>query len=150
MAEIKFPTFKYSDFAKKGQGYGQGSGTFTDPDALTAPVNPVGPEGYSLDQALAYSIMQNVDPEKRSAARKEELKDLLAFQEQQMKEGSKYKMLFDLPERLIQAATLPEQLAAEGSRGIAASMMQAGQQIPQLVGYTPRNSYSYTPTRYFQ
>ena len=72
------------------------------------------------------------------------------FDKERMKEAGKYKMLFDLPERLIQAATLPEQLAAEGSRGIAASMMQAGQQIPQLVGYTPRNSYSYTPTRYFQ
>ena len=72
------------------------------------------------------------------------------FDERRMREAGKYKMLFDLPERLIQAATLPEQLAAEGSRGIAASMMQAGQQIPHLVGYTPRNSYSYTPTRYFQ
>ena len=72
------------------------------------------------------------------------------FDERRMREAGKYKMLFDLPERLIQAATLPGQLAAEGSRGIAASMMQAGQQIPQLVGYTPRNSYSYTPTRYFQ
>ena len=72
------------------------------------------------------------------------------FDKERMKEAGKYKMLFDLPERLIQAATLPGQLAAEGSRGIAASMMQAGQQIPQLVGYTPRNSYSYTPTRYFQ
>ena len=72
------------------------------------------------------------------------------FDKERMKEAGKYKMLFDLPERLIQAATLPGQLAAEGSRGIAASMMQAGQQIPQLVGYTPRTSYSYTPTRYFQ
>lgn len=72
------------------------------------------------------------------------------FDKERMKEAGKYKMLFDLPERLIQAATLPGQLAAEGSRGIAASMMQAGQQIPQLTGYTPRNTYSYTPTRYFQ
>jgi hypothetical protein len=72
------------------------------------------------------------------------------FDERRMREAGKYKLLFDLPERLIQAATLPGQLAAEGSRGIAASMMQAGQQIPQLVGYTPRNSYSYTPSRYFQ
>ena len=72
------------------------------------------------------------------------------FDKERMKEAGKYKMLFDLPEKIIQAATLPGQLAAEGSRGIAASMMQAGQQIPQLTGYTPRNTYSYTPTRYFQ
>jgi hypothetical protein len=72
------------------------------------------------------------------------------FDERRMREAGKYKMLFDLPERLIQAATVPGQIASEGARGIASSMMQAGQQIPQLVGYTPRNSYSYTPARYFQ
>ena len=71
------------------------------------------------------------------------------FDERRMKEAGKYKLLFDLPERLIQAATVPAQIAAEGSRGIAASMMQSSQQIPQLVGYQPRNTYSYTPTRYF-
>ena len=56
-------------------------------------------------------------------------------QAEQMKEAGKYKLLFDLPERLTQAATLPGQLAAEGTRGIASSMMQAGQMIPNLVGY---------------
>lgn len=71
------------------------------------------------------------------------------FDERRMREAGKYKLLFDLPERLVQAATLPGQLAAEGARGIASSMMQAGQQIPTLVSYTPRNAYSYTPTRYF-
>jgi hypothetical protein len=80
---------------------------------------------------------------------REKLKVASEFDKERMKEAGKYKMLFDLPERLIQAATLPEQLAAEGSRGIAASMMQAGQQIPQLVNYQ-RSGFSYTPTRYFQ
>ena len=71
------------------------------------------------------------------------------FDERRMREAGKYKMLFELPDKIIQAATLPSQLAAEGSRGIAASMMQAGQQIPQLVNYQ-RSGFSYTPTRYFQ
>lgn len=71
------------------------------------------------------------------------------FDERRMKEAGKYKMLFDLPDKIIQAATLPEQIAAEGSRGIASAMMQAGQQIPNLVNYQ-RSGFSYTPTRYFQ
>lgn len=71
------------------------------------------------------------------------------FDKERMKEAGKYKMLFELPDKIIQAATLPEQIAAEGSRGIAASMMQAGQQIPNLVNYQ-RGGFSYTPTRYFQ
>jgi hypothetical protein len=71
------------------------------------------------------------------------------FDERRMREAGKYKMLFELPDKIIQAATLPSQIAAEGSRGIAASMMQAGQQIPQLVNYQ-RSGFSYTPTRYFQ
>lgn len=71
------------------------------------------------------------------------------FDKERMKEAGKYKMLFELPDKIIQAATLPEQIAAEGSRGIAASMMQAGQQIPNLVNYQ-RSGFSYTPTRYFQ
>ena len=70
------------------------------------------------------------------------------FDKERMKEAGKYKMLFELPDKIIQAATLPEQIAAEGSRGIAASMMQAGQQIPNLVNYQ-RSGFSYTPTRYF-
>ena len=71
------------------------------------------------------------------------------FDKERMKEAGKYKMLFELPDKIIQAATLPGQIAAEGSRGIAASMMQAGQQIPNLVNYQ-RGGFSYTPTRYFQ
>lgn len=71
------------------------------------------------------------------------------FDERRMKEAGKYKMLFDLPDKIIQAATLPGQIAAEGSRGIASAMMQAGQQIPNLVNYQ-RSGFSYTPTRYFQ
>ena len=70
------------------------------------------------------------------------------FDERRMKEAGKYKMLFDLPDKIIQAATLPGQIAAEGSRGIASAMMQAGQQIPNLVNYQ-RSGFSYTPTRYF-
>jgi hypothetical protein len=79
---------------------------------------------------------------------RQQLKVASEFDKERMKEAGKYKMLFDLPDKIIQAATLPGQIAAEGTRGIAASMMQAGQQIPNLVNYQ-RSGFSYTPTRYF-
>ena len=96
-------------------------------------------------EMLAQMRREERDPE----FMRQQLQIASEFDKERMKEAGKYKMLFELPDRLIQAATLPSQIAAEGARGIASSMMQAGQQIPQLVTYTPRNTYSYTPTRYF-
>ena len=81
---------------------------------------------------------------------REQLRATSEFDKERMAEAAKYKALFDLPKTIMQGITGPSQMAAEASRGIASSMTQSGQQIPQLVGYTPRNTYSYTPTRYFQ
>ena len=71
------------------------------------------------------------------------------FDKERMAEAAKYKALFDLPKTIMEGITGPSKIAAEGSRGIASSMMMAGQQIPNLVGYTPRSNYSYTPSRYY-
>jgi len=143
-----FPSFKYS-------------GLVAQPDAYTSPfifkpsfeegkgtISSSQPKGdlTSALEMLAQMRREENDPE----VMRQRLRVASEFDKERMKEAGKYKLLFDLPERLIQAATVPSQIAAEGARGIAASMMQAGQQIPQLVNYTPRNSYSYTPTRYFQ
>jgi len=103
------------------------------------------PTGSSEIDTFVNYIRERDNPENM----RQKLQVASEFDKERMKEAGKYKMLFDLPERLIQAATLPEQLAAEGSRGIASSMMMAGQQIPNLVTYNPRNTYSYTPSRYF-
>jgi hypothetical protein len=99
------------------------------------------------DKFFADILNWSRSPE-AAAFQQQQLQNLLGFQKEQMKEAGKYKLLFDLPERLVQAATAPSQLMSEGARGIAASMMQAGQQIPNLVGYQ-RGNFSYTPTRYF-
>lgn len=80
---------------------------------------------------------------------REQLQATSEFDKERMAEAAKYKALFDLPKTIMQGITGPSQIAAEGSRGIASAMMQAGQQIPNLVGYTPRNTYSYTPSRYY-
>jgi len=101
--------------------------------------------GSSDIQALGGLLERFSDPKKM----REQLQIASEFDKERMKEAGKYKLLFDLPDRIIQAATLPGQLAAEGARGIASSMMEAGANIPQLVSYQ-RGSYSYTPTRYFQ
>jgi len=143
-----FPSFKYS-------------GLVAQPDAYTSPFifKPSFEEGkgtISSSQSkgdltnalemLAQMRREANDPE----VMRQRLQIASEFDKERMKEAGKYKMLFELPDRLIQAATLPSQIAAEGARGIASSMMQAGQQIPNLVTYTPRNTYSYTPSRYFQ
>jgi hypothetical protein len=93
-----------------------------------------------LDYAKDLNSIENM---------REKLQATSEFDKERMAEAAKYKALFDLPKTIMQGITGPSQMAAEASRGIASSMMQAGQQIPQLVGYTPRNTYSYTPTRYF-
>jgi hypothetical protein len=80
---------------------------------------------------------------------REKLQAASEFDKERMGEAAKYKALFDLPKTIMQGITGPSQIAAEGSRGIASAMMQAGSQIPNLVGYTPRNTYSYTPSRYY-
>lgn len=103
----------------------------------------------SFDTAFGTYITSLADTEKQAAARKGQLEDLLTLQKEQMRQAAPYKLLFELPKTLTEAATLPSRIAAEGAAGIAGSMMQAGQQIPSLVGYTPRTAYSYTPTRYF-
>jgi len=145
---MEFPSFKYSDLVAQPDAYTSPfifKPSFEEGKGTISSSQPKGDLTSALEM-LAQMRREENDPE----VMRQRLRVASEFDKERMKEAGKYKLLFDLPERLIQAATVPSQIAAEGARGIAASMMQAGQQIPQLVNYTPRNSYSYTPTRYFQ
>jgi len=102
----------------------------------------------SFDTAFGTYITSLADPEKQAVIRKGQLEDLLALQKEQMRQAAPYKLIFELPKTITEAATLPSRLAAEGAAGIAGSMMQAGQQIPNLVGYQ-RGNFNYAPTKYF-
>lgn len=95
-------------------------------------------------KALGGLLEQFYDP----ARRREALKDASEFDKERMKEAAKYKALFDLPGTIMNAATLPGILAAQGGASIANIMTQGTQNIPALTRFE-RGSYSYTPTRYF-
>jgi len=103
------------------------------------------PTGSSEIDTFVNYIRERDNPENM----RKNLQVASEFDKERMAEAAKYKALFDLPKTIMEGITGPSKIAAEGSRGIASSMMMAGQQIPQLVNYTPRTGYSYTPSRYY-
>jgi len=103
------------------------------------------PTGSSEIDTFVNYIRERDNPENM----RQKLQVASEFDKERMAEAAKYKALFDLPKTIMEGITGPSKIAAEGSRGIASSMMMAGQQIPNLVGYTPRSNYSYTPSRYY-
>jgi hypothetical protein len=103
------------------------------------------PTGSSEIDTFVNYIRERDNPEDM----RQRLRVASEFDKERMAEAAKYKALFDLPKTIMEGITGPSKIAAEGSRGIASSMMMAGQQIPNLVGYTPRSNYSYTPSRYY-
>ena len=147
MSNIEFPSFKYA-------------GLVGQPDAYTSPFifKPSFKEGKDTisssqpkgDLTSALEMFAQMRREERDPEfMRQQLQVASEFDKERMAEAAKYKALFDLPKTIMQGITGPSQIAAEGSRGIASSMMMAGQQIPQLVNYTPRTGYSYTPSRYY-
>jgi hypothetical protein len=65
-----------------------------------------------------------------------------------MREAGKYKALFDLPNTLINAYSVPSRIQAQGAADIAQMMSQGAQNIPQLTNYQ-RGSFNFSPNRYF-
>lgn len=104
-----------------------------------------GSELKDLVQPLLEIRREERDP----LYRKQILEDQLSFDRERMKEASKYKALFDLPGTIMSGFTLPTQILSQGASNIAAAGMRSSEQIPELLKYQNRNSYSYTPSRYF-
>ena len=147
MSNIEFPSFKYA-------------GLVAQPDVYTSPLifKPSFKEGKDTisssepksDLTSAFEMLAQIRREENDPeVMRQRLRVASEFDKERMAEAAKYKALFDLPKTIMQGITGPSQIAAEGSRGIASSMMQAGSQIPNLVSYTPRSNYSYTPSRYY-
>jgi hypothetical protein len=65
-----------------------------------------------------------------------------------MREAGKYKALFDLPNTLINAYSVPSRIQAQGAADIAQMMSQGAANIPNLTNYQ-RGSFSFSPNRYF-
>lgn len=110
----------------------------------------------SIEEVMALGKAFRPSPEEQqaviSAIGEQRLKEAKQAQElgkESAREAFKYEMLGRLPDTIMAGAIGPQLIASEGARGIANSMMVAGQQIPDLVTYQ-RSNFGYTPTRYFQ
>lgn len=86
--------------------------------------------------------------ERDPAYARQVLQNQLEFDNARIREAGKYKMLFDLPNTLINAYAVPSQIQAQGAANIAQMMTQGAQNIPELTNYQ-RGSFSFTPGRYF-
>jgi len=111
------------------------------------------------DRAFALNQMyQKSDPfsDLLAAALKnntiERTRELVNIQKEldkdRMREAGKYKALFDLPNTLINAYSVPSRIQAQGAADIAQLMSQGTQNIPQLTNYQ-RGSFNFSPNRYF-
>jgi hypothetical protein len=65
-----------------------------------------------------------------------------------MREAGKYKAMFDLPNTLINAYSVPSRIQAQGAADIAQMMSQGAANIPNLTNYQ-RGSFNFSPNRYF-
>jgi hypothetical protein len=118
----KFPTFKYSGVTFNP--------AFAAPDApaLSFGSNPGVAPSFSgtdltLDKALAYGVMQALNPEERAKARKQEMQDALEYQKLQMKEAYPYALSRQIPETISQAFGLANQMRLRGGElGTAAAL----------------------------
>jgi hypothetical protein len=99
-------------------------------------------------EKLMEPFLQLRKEERDPAYRRQILQDQLEFDNTRIREAGKYKMLFDLPNTLINAYAVPSQIQAQGAANIAQMMAQGAQNIPQLTNYQ-RGSFSFTPGRYF-
>lgn len=115
----------------------------------------LGPE----DRAFALNQMyQKSDPfsDLLAAALKnnttERTRELVNIQKEldkdRMREAGKYKALFDLPNALISAYSVPSRIQAQGAADIAQMMSQGAANIPNLTNYQ-RGSFNFSPNRYF-
>jgi hypothetical protein len=142
----QFPTFKYSDI--------KFDPTFAAPGApaLSFGTNPGTAPSFSgtdltLDKALAYGVMQALNPDERAKARKEDLQSALEYQKQQIKQAAPYKLLFDLPGRITEAFALPGQIRLAGANAATQAAMQGIQAAANIssqpVAPIPRPNIQY-------
>jgi hypothetical protein len=141
---FKFPTFKY-DTNLVAQTDAYKSPFIFKPDLQPTP--PLSAGGTASGDDRFYGFLEGIlDPEKRAAARKGELQDLLGFQKEQMKQAAPYKLMFELPDKVMQAFAAPAQirsnimLAGQGAANqILAQGLQSSARNMASMGYPNTN-----------
>jgi hypothetical protein len=127
----------------QGKSMGLGGSELT--DFVTQGIN-AGKEG-ELERAIK-PILDIRREERDPAYRQQVLKDQLAFDQARMQEAGKWKAMFDLPNTLINAYSVPSRIQAQGAADIAQLMSQGAANIPNLTNYQ-RGSFNFSPNRYF-
>jgi hypothetical protein len=145
---VNFPTFKYSNLvAQTDDAYK--SPLIFKPDLEPTP--PLSAGGTASGDDRFYGFLEGIlDPEKRAAARKGELQDLLGFQKEQMKQAAPYKLMFELPGQVMQAFAVPAQIRSNimlAGQGAANQLLQQGLQSSAF--NMPSMGYERPSTKYF-
>lgn len=144
---MQFPNFTYANPKFNPAAFAKDTPILTPPGSTSAPSSfPGVGSDVTLDKALAYGIMQNLDPEQRAKARKQELADALSFQKEQMRQATPYKLLFELPDKLYSAFALPGQIRLAGAQAAGQVVSEglrsaAAVQMPALNYQRPNIQY---------
>lgn len=117
------------------------------PEQQTFALNKLYPD-KSTDSEIFGGLLDRLERLNTPEAIRERLTLANELDKDRMREAGKYKMLFDLPNTLINAYSVPAQLQAQGAANIAQLMSQGAQNIPNLTNYQ-RGSFSFAPNRYF-
>ena len=144
---MEFPTFKFSNLVAQDDAYK--SPFIFKPDLQPTP--PLSAGGTASGDDRFYGFLKEIlDPEKRAAARKGELQDLLGFQKEQMKQAAPYKLMFELPDKVMKAFAVPAQISSNirlAGQGAANQLISQGLQASAL--NMPTMGYQRPSTQYF-
>ena len=144
--------FDFSTSVNLGSGAPRLHGIAKDVGTFFDPAGPYG--GYSLNSTVSdeagtfpaetsqtgktgdgsefQDLINFIYGPKGRAYRREAIEDQLMMQKQQMAEAGKYKALFETPDKIARAFTVPAAISLAGDVQAAATMMQGTQQAARL------------------
>jgi hypothetical protein len=140
---MEFPTFKFSNLVAQDDAYK--SPFIFKPDLEPTP--PLSAEGKSSGDDRLYEFLERIyDPKQQDARQKANLQNLLTLQKEQMKQAAPYKLMFELPDKVMQAFAAPAQirsnimLAGQGADNqILAQGLQSSARNMASMGYPNTN-----------
>lgn len=145
---FKFPTFKY-DTNLVAQPDVYTSPLIFKPDLESTP--PLSSEGKASGDDRLYGLIEKIyDPKQQDAREKAKLQNLLTLQKEQMSQAAPYKLMFELPDRVMKAFAAPAQISSNirlAGQGAANQLIAQGLQASAL--NMPSMGYQRPSTQYF-
>lgn len=97
----------------------------------------------------AINAFKAIRKEERDPAyQKQQLQNALEFQKEQMRQAAPYKMLFELPNQIMQAFTVPGQIRLAGAQASAENVME-GLRSAAAISAVPMTPYQRPNIQYF-